>query len=86
MVLCASSLHASFTPAVSCNIPVPSIVQLPKPACLHCFWAAPGTASPLEWLCAAGGAHGVADWLHAWAAPATSARVCTAHGRPRLLL
>lgn len=34
--------------------------------------AVPGGASPLEWLCAVGGT----PWLHAWAAPATGARVC----------
>ena len=34
--------------------------------------AVPGGASPLEWLCAVVGT----AWLHAWAAPATGARVC----------
>ena len=57
----------------------------PRWAKLACFWTPTGAASPLEWLCAAGGARGVAEWLHAWAAPATGARVCTTHSRPQLL-
>ena len=41
----------------------------------------PGHASPLEWMCAAGASGIGTMWLHAWAAPASGARVSS---RPRL--